>query len=110
MSQLEAQVISPAPVFAALGSTTRLELISRLNDGTEYSISALTEGLGLTRQAVTKHLQVLQQAGIVSSRRVGRESQFTIQPGPMTQARNYLTQISDQWDDAIERLRVAVER
>ncbi len=96
-------------MFAALGSATRLELVSRLSDGREYSITALTNGLDLTRQAVTKHLQVLQHAGIVDSRRAGRESRFTIRPGPITQAKNYLLRVSDQWDEAIERLRATVE-
>lgn len=109
MSQLETRGEAPAPVFAALGCVTRLELVSRLVDGEEHSITSLTEGLDLTRQAVTKHLQVLQHAGLVDSRRVGRESRFTIQPGPITQARDYLTRVSDQWDEAIGRLRAAVE-
>lgn len=109
MSQLEAQSNASAPVFAALGCITRLELVSRLSDGKEYSISNLTEGLDLTRQAITKHLQVLQHAGIVNSQRVGRESRFTIRPGPITHAKDYLTQVSDQWDTAIDRLRATVE-
>lgn len=96
-------------MFAALGSVTRLELVSRLCDGQEHSITSLSAGLDLTRQAVTKHLQVLQQAGIVDSQRVGRESRFTIQPGSITQAKDYLTRISAQWDEAIARLRAAVE-
>ena len=109
MSRVEARSEAPASVFAALGSATRLELVSRLSDGREYSITALTNGLDLTRQAVTKHLQVLQHAGIVDSRRAGRESRFTIRPGPITQAKNYLLRVSDQWDEAIERLRATVE-
>ncbi len=102
--------MEPAPVFAALGSVTRLELLSRLSDGGEYSIAELTDGLALTRQAITKHLQVLQRAGIVNSRRVGRESRFTIQSGPITQAKDYLTRVSDQWDKSIARLRATVEQ
>lgn len=97
-------------MFAALGSVTRLELLSRLSDGREYSIAELTDGLALTRQAITKHLQVLQHAGIVNSRRVGRESRFIIQPESITQAKDYLTRVSDQWDDSIARLRETVER
>lgn len=100
----------PAPVFAALGCVTRLELVSRLSDGKEYSITALTDGLDLTRQAISKHLQVLQRSGIVDRRRVGRESRFTIRPGSITQAKDYLTRVSDQWDSAIARLRAAVEQ
>ena len=110
MSPAETRSKAPAAVFAALGCDTRLELVSRLSDGREHSITALTDGLDLTRQAVTKHLQVLQHAGLVSSQRVGRESRFTIRPGPMTQARDYLTRISDQWDQAIARLTATVEQ
>ena len=97
------------PVFAALGSNTRLELLSRLGDGKEHSITALTGDLDLTRQAITKHLRVLQRAGMINSRRVGRESRFAIRPGSIAQARDYLTRVSEQWDDAIERLRERVE-
>lgn len=100
----------PAPVFAALGCVTRLALLSRLGDGREYSITELTDGLELTRQAVTKHLQVLTHAGIVEKRRLGRESLFTIRPDPVTQARDYLARVSDQWDESIARLRAKVEQ
>lgn len=110
MSPTSPESTAPAPVFAALGCATRLELLARLSDGNERSITALTNDLDLTRQAITKHLNVLQDAGIVESRKVGRESRFTIQPGSIAHARNYLTRISDQWDDAIERLRLAVEK
>ena len=109
MSQIETGSQVQAPVFAALGCATRLELVSRLSDGKEYSITALSDGHDLTRQAITKHLRVLQQAGIVNSQRVGRESRFTIQPGTITQAKDYLAQVSNQWDKAIMRLRAAVE-
>ena len=107
MSHVKTRGTPPAPVFAALGSDTRLELVSRLSDGKEYSITTLTDDLDLTRQAVTKHLQVLQHAGIVSRQRIGRESRFTIRPGSIAQARDYLTRVSDQWDKAIARLRSA---
>ena len=110
MSRVDTRRKASAPVFAALGSITRLELLSRLSDGREYSITALTDDLELTRQAITKHLQVLQNAGIVSSRRVGRESRFAVQPGSITYAREYLTRVSDQWDEAISRLRATVEQ
>lgn len=110
MSRVKVRSKAPAPVFAALGSVTRLELISRLSDGQDYSITELTDDLDLTRQAVTKHLRVLQRAGIVNRRRIGRESLFTIRPGSITQARDYLTRVSDQWDNAIVRLRSTVEQ
>ena len=97
-----------APVFAALGDATRLELVARLSDGKPRSIVQLTVGLDLTRQGVTKHLRVLQKAGMVSCERFGRESRFTIRPDPIAKARDYLTRASTQWDDAIERLRTSV--
>ena len=79
-----------APVFAALGDATRLELVSRLRDGRPHSISHLTTGLGVTRQGITKHLRVLEQVGIVASERVGRESRFVLTPASITDAQGYL--------------------
>ena len=102
--------IQSAPVFAALGDTTRLELVSRLSDGKQHSIVQLANGLKLTRQGVTKHLHVLKKAGIVSSRQIGRESRFTIRHRPLTKARDCLNRASAQWDKTIERLRVSVEK
>ncbi len=99
----------PAPVFAALGDATRLELVSRLNDGRARSIAQLADGLSLTRQGVTKHLRVLEQAGIVSSKRIGRESRFTYVPDPVENVRSYLDTVSEQWDDALSRLKSFVE-
>ena len=101
--------VDSAPVFAALGDTTRLELVARLSDGRQHSIVQLADGLELTRQGVTKHLHVLQRAGMVTRERVGRESRFTIRPDPIAKARDYLTRASAQWDEAIGRLRAAVE-
>ena len=109
MLPVDAGARIPASVFAALGSARRLELLSRLSDGMDYSIVELTDGLDLTRQAVTKHLRVLQQAGMVERRRVGRESRYNMQPAPISQAREYLTRVSDEWDKSIARLREAVE-
>lgn len=100
---------NPAAVFAALGDATRLELLTRLGDGEQHSIAQLASGLNLTRQGVTKHLHVLKQAGMVSNRRHGRETRFTIQPDPISEARDYLTRASAQWDEAIDRLRASVE-
>jgi len=85
-----------APVFAALGDVTRLKLVSRLSDGKQHSIVQLTDGLDLTRQGVTKHLRVLQRAGMVSCERIGRESRFSIRPDPIAKGRDYLTRASAQ--------------
>lgn len=109
MSRASARREVPEPVFAALGDATRLELVSRLSDGKQHSITELTEGFDLTRQAVTKHLQVLSEAGLVSRQRIGRESRFAMRNGPINHAKDYLTRISTQWDESIVRLRAMVE-
>ena len=109
MSTAEPIPGDPACVFSALGDATRLALISRLADGRPRSITQLTGGLNLTRQGVSKHLRVLEQAGVVTSRRVGRESRFMFTPEPILDARGYLDRVSDQWDDALSRLRDFVE-
>lgn len=101
--------MSIATTFAALGHGTRLELVSRLSDGKQRSITKLSGGLNLTRQGVTKHLQVLRRAGVVTLDRVGRESRYSINPEAVAQARDYLIHASQQWDEAIERLRESVE-
>lgn len=96
-------------VFAALGDDTRAILVKRLSDGDPKSISQLGEGLGLTRQGVTKHLQVLQQAGLVASRRIGRETQFVFVPSSLRVVQDYLKEVSAKWDDALSRLKSFVE-
>jgi DNA-binding transcriptional ArsR family regulator len=109
MSSLSVQAQSPAPIFAALGDPTRLSLLTRLSDGQERSIAKLSAGTTLTRQAVTKHLRVLEQAGLVASIRVGRESQFAYRPDRIAEARSYLDTVSAHWDEALGRLRALVE-
>ena len=98
-----------APVFAALGDQTRLTLLARLCDGAPRSIAQLSEGTEITRQAITKHLRVLEGAGIVRSKKEGRESQFTLEPAPLQEARDYLDRVSAQWDQALARLKAFVE-
>ena len=99
-----------APVFAALGDETRLSLVARLSGGAPYSISQLTAGSKLTRQAVTKHLRVLERVGIVHGVRAGRESRFELDPAPFEELKSYLDQVSEQWDQALSRLKSLVER
>jgi len=96
-------------VFAALGDETRLTLMTRLSKGRRCSISQLTEGTRLTRQAITKHLRVLEKAGVVHATRAGRESVFEFDPRPVVEARSYLDRVSRQWDEVLERLRAYVE-
>lgn len=99
-----------APVFAALGDKTRLALVARLSDGRPYSISQLTRGSRLTRQAITKHLRVLENAGLVHSSRIGRESRFEFDPHPIVGPKEYLDLVSEQWNQALARLKSLVER
>jgi DNA-binding transcriptional ArsR family regulator len=99
-----------APVFAALGDETRLRLVARLCGEGPQSISRLTAGTGVTRQAVTKHLQVLAGAGLARSARLGRESIWELEPERLEEARRCLDRISAQWDEALGRLQALVER
>src|SRR5216683_1911295 len=98
-----------ASVFAALGDETRLSVLTKLCNGQPQSISRLTAGTNLSRQAVTKHLRVLANAGVVRAVRSGRESLFELEPRPIEEVRNYLDQVSKQWDDALARLKSRVE-
>jgi DNA-binding transcriptional ArsR family regulator len=98
-----------APLFAALGDKTRLRLISRLCGDGPMSITRLAAGSTVTRQAVTKHLRVMEAAGLVHSSRRGRESVWQLDAQRVEEARRYLDVIAKQWDDALRRLRVYVE-
>lgn len=98
-----------APIFAALGDQTRLRLVSRLSAGGPMSITRLTTGAGVTRQAVTKHLHVLSDAGLVHGSRQGRESLWQLEPARLETARRSLDVISRQWDQTLGRLKSLVE-
>ena len=98
-----------AAVFAALGDETRLSLVVRLSRGEPQSITQLTTGSQLTRQAVTKHLRVLEGVGIVRGVRVGRESRFEFDPQPVDAMRDYLERVSASWDRKLGRLKALVE-
>jgi DNA-binding transcriptional ArsR family regulator len=102
-------VAGSAAVFAALGDPTRLELVARLCRDGPASIAGLTAGQPVTRQAITKHLQVLARAGLVHGYRHGRESRWELEPRRLEIARRYLDSVSQGWDDALGRLRAAVE-
>jgi DNA-binding transcriptional ArsR family regulator len=103
------KLVAPASVFAALADTTRLRIVSRLCDGGPLSIVRLTEGARVSRQAVTKHLRALEDAGLARSGRAGRERIWELRTERLTEVRRYLDQISTQWDDALARLRTVVE-
>ncbi|HEV8486734.1 MAG TPA: ArsR family transcriptional regulator [Acidobacteriota bacterium] len=108
-SSIAAKRHAYAPVFAALGDETRLWLVVKLCGGGPNSISQLTEGSQLTRQAITKHLRVLERAGVVHSVRSGRESLFHFDPKPIEGMKEYLALVSEQWDQALARLKSFVE-
>jgi DNA-binding transcriptional ArsR family regulator len=99
-----------APIFAALGDETRLGLVQRLGSDGPLSITRLTDGSHLTRQAVTKHLQVLAEAGLVRDEWRGRERLWAFEGEPLSEARRCLEAISSQWDHALARLQALVEK
>lgn len=113
MSRTRSFIVPPpaeaAPVFAALGDETRLAILARLCSDGPQSIVRLTEGSDVSRQAITKHLHALAHAGLVRSKRDGRERIWEMQTRRLADARRYLDQISAQWDAAIDRLRALVE-
>ncbi|MBK6923400.1 MAG: helix-turn-helix transcriptional regulator [Deltaproteobacteria bacterium] len=98
-----------APLFAALGDPTRLQLLQRLCRGGPGSIQQLSDKAEVSRQAIRKHLDVLEQAGLVRSARRGRECRWELQPRRLDDAHDYLERISKQWDDALARLAAFVE-
>jgi DNA-binding transcriptional ArsR family regulator len=102
-------IAESAPVFAALGDETRLSLVARLGSEGPLSVSRLADGTDVTRQAVAKHLQVLADAGLARGVRRGRERLWRLEAAPLEEARRSLERISERWDEALLRLKAAVE-
>jgi DNA-binding transcriptional ArsR family regulator len=100
---------SAALLFAALGDLTRLTLVRQLSEGGPASISVLAERQDMTRQGVTKHLQVLAAAGIIDGSRQGREQVWTLNPKRLGEGRRHLDVIAAGWDEALERFKKLVE-
>ena len=98
-----------APLFAALGDPTRLALVVLLSAGGPVSIARLSEQVDVSRQAVTKHLHVLSDAGLVRGSRHGRQHIWELEPKRLAAARDYIDRIDAQWDAALERLKAFVE-
>jgi len=121
MSRADAKVPSPgrrrgrgggselAPLFAALGDGTRLALVVTLCTGGPLSITRLTEQFDVSRQAITKHLDVLAGAGLVRSHREGRERIWEFEPRRLAEANEYLEFLAKRWDSALARLKAFVE-
>ena len=103
------KVRDAAPLFAALGDETRLRLLIRLSLGGPGSITHLSAKSDVSRQAISKHLRVLSDAGLVRSTQRGREVVWDLEPDRLAAAHDYLDRISRQWDAALDRLRKFVE-
>ena len=104
MALRSATLVGSADLFAALGDETRLRIVARLCAGGPQSIARITAGLRVTRQAVTKHLLVLEAAGLARGERRGRESRWELEPERLEEARRYLDQISREWSRRLEAL------
>lgn len=98
-----------APLFAALGDPTRVQLVARLCALGPSSIATLVAGSDVTRQAITKHLHVLDEAGLVAGSRRGREQVWELKKGPLGEARSWLQRLENSWDERLSRLRALVE-
>lgn len=108
-SALALKTEQQANIFAALGDPTRLSLVANLIDGKPHSISTLTAGRKVTRQAITKHLTVLENVGLVSKIKDGRESLYELDPRPLESLQEYLEVIASQWDKTLQNLKAFVE-
>ncbi|SHN31811.1 DNA-binding transcriptional regulator, ArsR family [Duganella sacchari] len=98
-----------ATVFAALGDPTRLKLVAVLCAGGAFSIAQLTAGTDISRQAVTKHLQVLADAGVVGDLKQGRERLWQLEPDAIAEAQQALARIGQEWERRLGRLKALVE-
>ncbi len=105
-----ARLAEAAPIFAALGDETRLQIVARMCGEGPLSIMRLADGASVSRQAITKHLHALEEAGLAQSSRIGRECIWELRTKRLSQATRYLDQISKQWDAALQRLRAFVEK
>jgi DNA-binding transcriptional ArsR family regulator len=105
----KARELAVADVFFALGDRTRLSVVNKLGSGGALSATNLSEGARVTRQAIVKHLQVLEGAGLVTHEKRGREVLYALEPRRLSDARAFLDAVSLSWDRALERLRQLVE-
>lgn len=106
---MSGRVTVDAPLFDALGDPNRLRIIGRLCDQGPSSTSQVTSIIPVTRQAASKHLQLLESVGLVTSSRRGRERVWMVRTQPLASASDYLSQLSRRWDAAVDRLRAFVE-
>lgn len=109
MSRPDPRAHDPVPVFAALGDATRAGILRRLAREGRLSLTQLARGAPITRQAVSRHVAVLEAAGLIAARRAGRELHLTLTPAPLVQAADWLAEVGAAWDGALERLARQVE-
>lgn len=109
MKKPSSPLTQTAPLFAALGDPMRLGMVARLCKEGPLPTILLKQGTKLSRQAVTKHLQILEEAGLVQSQRVGRDRHWQIETRRLSEVRGYLEQIAAEWDATLDRLRQFVE-
>lgn len=102
----KSEIEKKAKLFAVLGDSTRLNLLTNLVDGKKRSITELTKGTGLTRQAITKHLKLLENANVVKGEKSGRDSLYTLQIESLSEAREIIESIEQQWDETLNRLKI----
>ncbi|MGB5953475.1 MAG: metalloregulator ArsR/SmtB family transcription factor [Ornithinimicrobium sp.] len=102
---------APAAIFAALGDETRLEILNVLSDHPAgASATTLAGGIPMTRQAVSKHLQVLNQVGLVDHQRHGREARYAVRTQELTRWADWLQDIGDQWERRLHEIKTLAER
>jgi DNA-binding transcriptional ArsR family regulator len=100
----------PSAVFSALSDPTRREVMRRLSDQGPSTLSELAAGLPVTRQAVAKHLSMLERAGLVSPTNEDRRRRYVLTPGPLTDATGWIAEVGAEWDERLAALKLHVER
>ncbi len=96
-------------VFKALGDPVRLEIVTRLSDGSSYTIGKLSENLGVSRQGARKQIQALASADIIELHPAGRETQVCLKPDSLQQARLFIADIEQRWDQRLQALKRLLE-
>lgn len=96
-------------VFEALADPTRRDILRRLRESGPLSVSEVAEPLPMTRQAATRHLDVLAEAGLVRTRRQGRRRLHELDPRPLRDVDRWLAPFAEEWDRRLDRLREHLE-
>jgi ArsR family transcriptional regulator, cadmium/lead-responsive transcriptional repressor len=99
----------PGHVFEALADPTRREVMRRLAEDGPSSATHLASSLPVTRQAVAKHLEILEEAGLVEGERRGRQRLFRLTPAPLSEAVGWMAELGSEWDERLQALRRLLE-